>query len=338
MGKAMPIVFVLIFFLCNTTTFSGDYYSNANKYLFIFPEYASLGGASLVYTSDATQLSNPANIPLQDKNQVSLAYSGFYENTLSTSVVSFTTNLKENIGLGLSSGYLYIPDILTTENFIVEENGKLIYNPHYASASEIFLNISLGYKLLERSNLVVTVGTSLHCLRRRLINWTGYGIGADLGASVIIPKANVRFSLLADDITSNYIRWSSSYHDNGLPHVRFGMGWRKHLPYIYGQISIMYKSPDLLANEGVGINVKQDLEPENKSIKKEPILLLKYANYGFEYLIHNIVSLRLGFDESRRTFFGGGINLFNQSLAFDFAYMVSYDLPGTYSLSTRYQW
>jgi hypothetical protein len=314
---------------------AGDYYSNINKNLFVFPQYLSLGGSNLSYSRDGTQLNNPANLPLESWSRISLAYSGYFDNSFSTSTASFVAPINKNIGIGLATGYLYIPDIEITSDMNIDE---FIYNPSYSSSSELFLNVSIGYKIIKHSKMILSVGAAFHCLRRRLIDWTGYGIGVDIGSTIFFNKPGIRFSLLIDDITTNYIHWSSNYHDNGMPHIYTGLGWRKEYPYIYGSIGLMYKSPDLLTNEGVMSNSRKSKLPEKTTIKEDPLSLIKYGCYGFEYIIQKIVTLHLGFDELKRTSFGGGLNLLNQSLSFDFAYIVSYDLPGTYSLSSSYQW
>jgi len=324
--------------------FAGDYYSNSNKSIFVLPEYSALGGAPLVFSRDGSPMSNPANISLESSRAVTLAYSGYFNNTFSTTLGSFIMPVKENIGIGVFAGYIYVPNIEITSDFDVYPGTDIpIYDKSklsYKSSSEIFMNFSFGYTIISNAKIASAVGASFHCQRRRLIDWTGYGIGLDAGATLEIMKAGVRFSLLFDDITTNYIRWSSDYHNNGLPHARLGIGWRKEIPYIYGALRVMYKSPDLLGNEGVGYLFIGDdeKEPKKQSVKNEPRLLFVAAAYGIEYTVQKIVALRVGLDESKRLFFGAGINLFNRSLFFDFSYMVSNDLPGTYSLSMGYHW
>ncbi len=345
LGKILLITLVIVF-----QSQAKDYYSNSNKSLFIFPEYASLGGAGLVFSRDGAPLSNPANIPLDSFSQISLSYAGYYNNTFSTSFISFVTEVTQRIGIGMFGGYLYIPDIEITENFeLDQETGVPIYDPSLISmksSSEIFFNFSFGYNLFENRKLNVSSGASLHCQRRRLIDWTGYGIGFDAGMTLLLKRSGLRFSIFADDFTTNYIHWSSDYHDNGLPHIRIGLGWRKEVPNLYGRFSIMYKSPDFLSNDGVGYNLFSEKaekidEPYENRIRKKPSLLLTAGCYGIEYLIHKVVALRLGFNESKRIFFGSGVNMFSQALSFEFSLsgqVRSYELEGIYFLSVSYKW
>ena len=339
-------IFIFSIFLITCIT-AQDYYSNLNKQLFTFPKHTSLGGSALAFSRDGTPLSNPANIPLDPLSTISLAYSGYFENTFSTTLSSFITRFTKNLGVSMFAGYLFVPDIADNHNFDIDEvSGDPIYDPsniNYESSSEFFIHFGIGYAIISTKKMNIAIGGALHCLRRRLINWTGYGIGLDLGTTFELKKPGIRFSLLFDDITTNYIHWSSDYHDNSLPHARVGLGWRKEVPYIYGRLSFMYKSPDLFSNEGVGYNLASAKtgnisEPQEHNVKKDPSLLLTSGSYGLEYLIQKVVALRFGVDDTKRIFFGAGVNLFSQSLLFDFAYMVPYELPGTYSLSISYCW
>lgn len=343
--NTLQILIINILLLISVVS-ARDYYTSSNKPLYAFPEFSSLGGSALAFSRDGSPLSNPANIPLDMRNSMTLAYTGFYQNCFSTTLASLVTHLNEHIGIGTYIGYLYIPDIEVTADFELDSDENPIYDPSLLSiktSSEIFFNFSFGYKFILSPAIVASVGASLHCQRKRLIDWTGYGIGIDAGATLELQKPGLRFSLLIDDISTSYIHWSSDYHENGLPHARLGLGWQKEIPYIYGRISVMYKSPDLFSNEGVGFNYFSEkagniIEPEKHNVKDNPVLLLSSGSYGFEYLIQKYVALRVGLDEPKRIFFGAGVGLFRRSLFFDFTYMVSYELPGTYSLSTSYLW
>ncbi len=355
-GLGKGILIKLIIAICCTITFSvqinaGDYYSNENKKLFVFPEYSSLGGAGLTFLRDGAPMSNPANICLDSTNQVSLSYAGYYNNTFSTSAASFVYSLSKKMGLGMFLGYLFVPDIdITTGLPFDSATGQLsTIDPsliYYKTASEILLNFSFGYKALEHRYVNLSVGAALHCLRRRLIDEAGYGIGCDIGLTAMLPVQGIRVSLFADDITTNYIRWSGDYNDKGLPHVRFGLGWRTEIPNLYSRFSIMYKSPDLLSNEGVGYNLFAEKsekidEPFENRVSKDPTLLLTQGCYGIEYVIQHLVALRVGLNEHKRVYFGGGLNLFSQALSFEFSVsglVRTYELSNVYFLSAKYQW
>lgn len=336
--------FGLILFFFSLSSRAQEPYANINKEVFLMPSNAAVGGANLAFSADAGPMSNPANISFNTHSSIALSYSGYFANTYSVSMSTFATRINQFIGVGSSVGYIYVPEIAVTEHFVTDGSGNLIYDPVYKSSSELYMNFAFSYLFPVTDKFHLATGASIHCQRRRLIDWTGYGIGVDIGLTCALPESGLRFSVLFDDITTNYIHWSSSYHDNGAPHARLGIGWKKELPYVYGVICMTYKSPDLLSNEGVGYNyigAKNDEEkiPEKINFKKNPGLLFANGYYGCEYVIHKIVALRIGFNEPKRFVFGGGLNLFSQSLSFDFSYMTSNaDLPGTYALSSGYSW
>lgn len=336
---AILVVFTSVFSL------EKSYYSNLNTFLYGVPEYWATGGSDITFADDGMAVSNPAILPLNEGSRLLIGYTGFYRNTFSTSNASFVTDVNDKIRFSLGFSYLLIPDIEITDGLVADEFGHPAEDVStskftYESSSESFLNVSLGYKLLEKKGLKISAGASIHGMRRRLIDWTGYGIGVDLAAALALTKHNLHFSLLANDIIGNYIQWSSSYNEYSGTRFRVGIGYIKDIPYIYGKIKVTFKSPDLFGNEGVSSVAKkdEDQEPKSGSVKKNPELFFTAASYGVDYTIKDIVSLRVGLDELKRFNFGAGIELFSRSLGFDFAYTLPYGLAGTYAMSISYNW
>ena len=337
------IVIIIINLVFVATIFGEDGLSVDNSVLYDMPRERSLGGSDIIFSRNGMPTSNPASISLDTVSKISIGYTGFYQNSFSASGLSFVSTVDNRIGFGISIAYLAIPDIQLTDSFEADSLGNPLFfdasKIEYKTASELNFNASLSYTVLQKRVVDISVGGSLHGMRRRLIDWTGYGIGFDLAATTKFNKVGIQLGLLANDITTNYINWSDSYHANALPRIYFGVGYGKKIPYIYGDIKVTYKSPDLLSNSGVHHSyIGSNDTPESGRIKKNPLLLFSAASYGFEYIIYEIVAIRVGLDETNRFNFGAGVNLFKQSLAFDFSYTPSYDLAGTYSLSASYNW
>lgn len=322
-----------------------SYYSSLNTFLYGLPEYWATGGSDITFSDDGMAVSSPSVLPLNEGSKLQIGYAGFYGNTFSTSGASFVTGVNEKIRFALGVSYLLIPDIEITDGLTADEFGHPIEDVStsafkYESSSETYVNVSIGYLVFEHNKFNISAGAAIHGMRRRLIDWTGYGIGADLAATFDLPDYGLRFSLLADDVFGNYINWSSSYTEYSGARFRVGIGFNREIPYIYGKIKITYKSPDLFGNEGVAFNsIKyEENDPISGSILDNPELLFTSASYGFEYLIKNVFAVRLGLDELNRFNFGAGLDLFNRSLGFDFAYTLPYGLAGTYALSMSYNW
>lgn len=304
-------------------------YGNTNKGLFVLPRSAGMAGADLCFARDGSPLSNPAVLPLDSSSEIMLSYAGFYRNTLSTSMLSYVTRVGDRTGMGISVAYLFVPDIENTTGFEYDSESRMwIYDQSrltYSSSSEVMVEFMLGHAFLLGDVAVLSVGGGLHCLRRRLIDWTGYGIGLDGGVVAEAPKLGLRVAFLVDDISTNYVYWGSDYSDVGPPHIRAGLGWRLELPYIYGRVVLSYRSVDLFARDGAGLDEDNEARP--------PI-----GNFGMEYLVYRTVALRFGYSETGGFIFGGGLELIKQALLFDFSYMLPSDLPGTYHVGMGYRW
>ncbi len=319
------------------------HYSNENKSVFVLPRDAALAGADIAFSRNALSHGNPASLPLDSGSQVVVSYAGYYANTFSTSSASYVTHFLGNSGLGVSVGYLYVPDIEITTGLELDGSGEPIHDPahlRYTSFSEVLLNVAYGRKLLEKKRMALAAGGRLHGLRRRLPDDIGYGLGIDAGLVMALARPGLRLSLQLDDITTNYIYWGSSYEDVSLPAVRMGVTWQKEIQYLYGRFSAAYKTPDVLSFERVWLtwdsNERELQVVEEGNLKDNALSFLFQGHYGAEYVIRDIVALRGGFTSGRFSF-GGGLCLFSSALALDFSYATS-ELDGTYLVSVGYRW
>jgi len=318
-------------------------YSNANRGIFAFPREAALGGADIAFSADASPQCNPAAIALDSISRLDVSYAGYYDNALSTSMVSYAAQAPGNSGVGILLGYLYVPDIVITTGLDQDESGNPVWDPsrlRYTSASDVVASVLYGKQLISRRDFRFSAGGRLHGLRRKLPGDIGYGIGLDAGAVASIPRLNLRLSLVVDDVTTNYIYWNSSYNDLSLPSVRLGAGWRKDAPYFYGQFTIVYATPDVLGRDRVWLvwngNDREIEMAEDGDMRDGLVSFAFLGHYGIEYLIRNSVALRGGFSAGRFSF-GGGVRIFSSALCVDFCYTTS-ELAGSYAVSVGYRW
>ncbi|MFP4417611.1 MAG: hypothetical protein ACLFSB_10105 [Chitinispirillaceae bacterium] len=307
-----------------------------------------MGHANLAYGRDGGPTSNPANLPLDSVTDIALSYGGFWGNAFSTSVISYATSLSENDGFGVSLGYLHVPNIKDTRGLTILEDNTIVYDESdisYETTSELYLTFGYGKSFKLNSKYILSTGLALHAQRRRLLedenNGTqvGYGIGADIGATLHFLRNGFRLTVLADDITSNYIYWHDDYHDQSGPHLRLGAGWRKSIPYIHGRFTVAYQTPDLLQNEGIRVLHDEALDrievTEDGKYLNDISALFTGGRFGLEYVVRNIFAIRVGVNAGNVSF-GGGLRLFDQMLGIDFGYTSS-ELPGTYILSLAYR-
>lgn len=329
---------LLLLFITSLPLFAEkSYYSDANRSLYNTPRSRALGGADLSLSSEAVAASSPAGIIKSDRSTIYLGYSGFYQNLFGATTVGLTTPIDTVQSVGASISYLMIPDV---ENNSAVDNGEGVAKSvtlGTATSSELYINLLYGRKLLTYSKGYLSVGGAVHLKRIRLIDWTGYGIGADLG---FLSQFNngVSLALKMENFFTEYTHWSKEYSENGLPRFYFGAGFERDLTSKLG-VALCYHSPDLFGNSGVGggsfgSDSQFDGEPERLSVKSDPGLLFTYANYGAALKINKVVEFRTGFSDTRILSFGGGVHLFDR-WDVDFVYSHSNALAGSYSIGTK---
>ncbi len=318
-------------------------YVDANRRIYVLPRETALGMSNMVFARDGGPNTSPANCALDSTSELQLGYAGYYRNAYSSSILSFVTDLERIGAVAVSADYLYVPDILDTRDLEVDGAGMPIYDPdrvEHVTSSEIYLHLAYARRWQIR-RVVLDAGAGVNVLRRRLIDWTGYGVGVDIAGAASFPRTGIRTGLLLENLTTTYMNWSEEYSENALPHVRLGVGWRRDFPYLYGALQVTYVSPDLLTNEGINttdaIASSDSVEsPRQMSLREDPQLVF-YGNYGLEYTIARVVSLRVGVENLRRFAFGAGLALLHQQLLVDFAWL-SHDLGGSYAVSVGWRW
>jgi hypothetical protein len=287
-------------------------------------------------------LSNPASLPADSIREISLAYAGYFQNSYSTSALSYIGPVDNFSSIGVSASYILVPGIEFHDDTIVPVNVPL------KTSSDFFFRISYGRKLLQFGNqYVLSAGAAINTERRNLIGWTSYGIGADAGVNISCLFREIgsvaAAGLVVENLTTSLTHWSSTYKEYAYPHMRLGLGWQQEIQYIYGRLSISYLSPDLFSNEGINQYGSESLDGTNdvespvfKRVATNPLMFFSGGRGGFEYTIMNAISFRMGIQQGSKSF-GGGLCLFHNHAGFDFAYL-DHVLAPIYKLSVNFKW
>jgi hypothetical protein len=317
-------------------------YDQINRAIITSPRSASLNGADLSLNDGAYAGASPSNLVKDSSSSLQFSYANYFGNALSSSVLSYVNSISSRSAFSVTTGYIYIPDIKDNHNSDTNESGEPLYTT-ITSCSQVHFKAGFGLSLVNDKPFRVSAGVALNASRNRLIDYTGYGIGVDLGSSFLLPALGLSAVLLVENVFGSYTYWSSSYSERGRQHVRLGIGWEKNIDYIYGKIKLGYTSPDLLSNEGINgyevdeVNNKLVIEdPKKYTLRKNPELIVLGGKLGLEYTIMQIVAVRCGVAQDRFSF-GAGLLLFGQRAGIDFAYMI-HSLPGTYQFSLSYKW
>jgi hypothetical protein len=331
------IIILLILVFCAFAEKS--VYGNENRYLFMSPEFSALGEAKNALSNEPIPANNPASTVLTKKTAFFAGYTAFYNNILWTANTYATLKIDSLNVAGIFVGYLNIPDIDSVRRIIPFQGGEPDYEITRVSSSELSVNLNYARKLADFERWNLSVGVSLNIMRRRLVEWTGYGIGADLGVLLSTNRGNF-VSFQVDNITTHYTHWSKNYHENTLPQGFLAYGYSKEINRNLA-LNLLYRSPDLFGNSSLAANTfgeesAFDDEIRSGSIVKNPQNLFTAAGYGAELFFKKTVALRLGLTDSHKLAFGGGIYLFERAHV-DFAYIYSSALDGTYGVSLKFE-
>ena len=191
--------------------------------------------------------------------QLSLSYSGLYQNTASVSSAASVVSIGPDDAFAFSINYMLVPDIELTVFYPVDNAGNVIVPPEseqqFGSASEIFVHAGYAHRFALGRSANFAFGAAVNAERRRLPDTTGfvtgYGIGVDAGALIQFPRTGIVLGFTGRDLTTNYMNWSSTYSENAPPQVHFAIAWDKYVPYMYGRFRLSYTTLDLLGNEGI---------------------------------------------------------------------------------------
>jgi len=307
--------------------------------MFASPRSFALGEASNAISDEPIPANNPASVILSERTNFFLGYTSFYNNILWVGNTYATILIDSLNAASIFVGYLSIPDIDSVRAIIgTNPNDTLGYEISMVSSSELSVNFNFARKIINTPRINLSVGAALNMMRRRLINWTGYGIGADLGFLLTTDRGN-HVGLQIDNITTHYTHWSPEYHENTLPQCFLSYGFSRDLNENL-RMNLVYRSPDLFGNSGVAASTLGESNQFEDNIRSGSIFdnpqnIFTAAGYGAEFVIKQLVSLRVGLTDSHKLTFGGGVRLFERA-DIDFGYFYSSALDGTYSISFRF--
>ncbi len=325
-------------------------YSDVNRDLFVFPRAQSMALSDLVYSRDASPMSNPAVSALEPGARLEATYAGYHGNLFSISGGSYTTRIDDLHGIGLFFGYLHNPDIPFNAHMAADADG---YPQDYSeedvivtSASELRLGASYSRRFVVTPHINISMGVAANGLRIRLPGWDsrksqinnihGYGLGIDAGAVFDHMLSGVRAGINFDGLaTYNY--WGK-YDEYQAPRLRIGVGYRKEIPYVYGRVLAVASTADLLGNDGARLSksFRSDYDSETWTEHQGVLSAVRFGHVGFEYTIFDVVALRLGYHSGYASF-GGGVSLFEKIMNFNVSYIVT-DLGGSYTVSMATEW
>ena len=145
---------------------------------------------------------------------------------------------------------------------------------------------------------------------------SAFGLGADVGIRGIpFARVPLNLGLAVRDVFGTVLMWDSGRSEVIAPNVRFGTSYALQLPSLEATIvpavDIAYHFENFGDSDGAKLHL------------------------GCEYVVRNLVALRVGQDDDRLTF-GGGIKF--KPLSLDYAFIGHDELGESHRVSVNIRW
>ncbi len=277
----------------------------------------ALGGANTSLASDSWALFwNPAGLMKSSANEVGLMHSERFEGIVDYDAASIALSQPDGSVLAVGIIRLGVNGIpfTTLENPgspLSEDNrvevDKVVNDGEYA----FFIgkaqrwgrwNWGLAPKLIYKH-----IGS----------DWRAYGLGLDAGISGrLLPDLPVNIGLAVRDLLGTVIAWEQTGRKEVITStVRLGISGSFDFPALEARLTpvvdLSYRTEFLGASDAATVHA------------------------GLEYLVRNMIALRIGSDDGLTTF-GGGLQL--KPVSVDYAYIGHDQLGDTHRISINFRW
>jgi hypothetical protein len=307
------LIFSGISFFYTGTVFSSENYSGDFLTLGAGARTLGMGGSSVVNVKGAvSSYYNPASLSTLKSSELNLMHSEQFAGLINYNTISVGTPVSDDLFMGATLIHSGIGDIKYTRLWdpsqpIGEDNRPEIASKVDATDYSLFLSSSKKF----RENL--SLGASVKIIRRSIGDDTAFGYGLDLGILWGITE-NWTLGAAVRDLTGTTVAWDGKSNDIIPVSTDAGAAYSSEMPWFGGRYSIaatMHFLGDY--NDVQGINT---------------------MNIGMEYLINNLIALRIGSDRGTATF-GLGLSRLPliSSTSIDYAFLSDDGLDSTHRIS-----
>ncbi|MFP4522691.1 MAG: hypothetical protein ACLFQK_11145 [Fibrobacterota bacterium] len=206
------------------------------------------------------------------------------------------------------------------------------------SASDYAFLMSGGIKVNDK----ITTGITFKLYRRFMAGEKATGLSSDIGVSYDALK-DLRASLVLRDFPASYLKWTTGTSEKQETGAFLGASWKKKVNYLYGTISFLYETKDLISGQGDNMGKADYIDPDIK-ISEDFAAFFAGGLFGFEYSMADAFFIRLApafinkenTSETALNSFGAGISLFQKRIHIDYAMINANYLGASHRISLNY--
>jgi len=297
--------YMIMFFLISITVAeAGGFKKYAGEFLYLGAGSRAQGLAG-AYTAVANDVTagywNPAGLTEADGFQLQFMHSKQFISSIQYNYLGVSQPLQNNSAFGVSLLYLTINDIKDSRYAYDEVLQRIDPSKlKYFNTGDYVLLVSYARELSDK----LSWGVNIKTIYRDYEVESGLGFGFDAGMRYHFLE-NMHLGLMAHDITSTMLSWSTGENEFITPSLRAGVAYDWKI-----------ESFDLYIMPTMDLNILLEDREYASQTNLGPISF--DTLWGIEMSYARLISLRFGMDDLSRFSTGVGIQI--PKISFDYAF------------------
>jgi hypothetical protein len=281
----------------------------------------AMGGASVALPTPSTaSYYNPSALAGIDKHYVEFLHASQFDNLYSYDYLSYASALNNGYAGSITALYTRVGDIPVTKladpNQPLSDENRVLLD-YKTGDHELAVMAGVGRKFASGWR----AGANAKLLFKTVAGESAEGLGVDLGVGRTVAKG-VDVGLMARDLTTSILAWSTGRTEAILPSLALGGAWVTDVSSLNAKVSVVADLDGHFESRG-----------EAEKIHAGPLSVSPHA--GVEYLISNTVALRGGYNGDAFTA-GAGIRFAWMNV--NAAFQNHSDLGFTHRVSVGITW
>lgn len=295
---------VLTLLITGSSLTAGGFYKYAGEFMNLGAGSRMMGmaGAATASVNDISAAYwNPAGLTRATGFQAEFMHSKQFISSIQNNYLAVSNQLKNGTTFALSMIYLTVSNIQDSRNYYDLEHDN--WDPsriRFFNTGDYVFYFSYARQYSKK----LSYGMNVKLIYRDYYSASAFGLGFDAGIQYQYSN-RLRFGLMARDISSTMVAWSSGENQFTVPSLRFGASYSYAIP-----------GWDLTLMPAMDLNVLFENRRTDSQLHLGGISIDTF--WGVEATYKGIFSVRTGLDDLQR--FNTGIGLKIPKLTFHYSF------------------
>ena len=302
MNKRYLLLFIFFLFTINASAASFKKYAGEFLSLGAGSRSLAMGGAYTAAANDVTAgYWNPSGLVDSRGLQIEFMYSNQFISSINYNYLGASLNMNDGSAFGISLIYFNISGIKDSRYAYDIVNQKV--DPTLVKTFNTGDYAAL-FSYARRYNERFSYGVNLKVIYRDYYTETAFGLGFDAGAKYKLAE-NLMLGAMLRDISTTMIAWSTSEKEFISPSARLGVSYVYHINNL-----------NLAVQPSADFNILFENRSYASQMHLGPMSIDTF--WGLEVAYHNLLALRIGYDDLNRLNTGIGFTVPYMSFNYSF--------------------